>query len=66
MINRFDDREAIERYLPVEGGNRPATVSGRAGELWRRVERAVLDYPKQSHIAALTAGAVLGWITKRR
>jgi hypothetical protein len=66
MINRFDDREAIERVVAAEGSLTSPQMAARATALWRRVEKAVAEHPKQSLIAALAAGAVIGWITKRR
>jgi hypothetical protein len=66
MIDRFDDRQAIARILPATGAERFGQIVARAASAWRRVEKVIVEHPKQSLIAALAAGAVLGWITKRR
>ncbi len=66
MIKRFDDRSALERYLPRAAEPTLSDWQQRGAELWRRVEHAVAEHPKQSLLAALTLGAVVGWLTKRR
>jgi len=63
--NRFDDRPEIEHYLPT--AQEPATTLPAVNvPLVARIGRWIAAHPKQSLITALTAGAVLGWITKRR
>ena len=47
---------------PVEA----AGSETRGGLPWPRLEQMIADHPKQSVIAALVAGALLGWIIKRR
>ena len=61
--NRFDDRPEIEYYLPTQ---QPAPMPALSVPLVARIGRWIAEHPKQSLITALTAGAVLGWITKRR
>jgi hypothetical protein len=65
MIQRFNGQPAVAHYPPPKGEG-AAAVEGRALAFWRRVERMIADHPKQSLIAAAAAGAVLGWLTKRR
>jgi hypothetical protein len=68
--NRFDDRAEIEHYLPTaeQGSTFRAEPSmpGPTVPLVERLGRWIAAHPKQSLITALAAGAVLGWITKRR
>jgi hypothetical protein len=64
MIKRFSDRSAIGHLLP--SAETSAQLQERAATLWHGVEHYVANHPKRSLIAALTAGAVLGWLTKRR
>jgi hypothetical protein len=66
MTKRFDVRPSIEHNWSSAEDVEAAGSTRRAIELWQRLERMVADHPKQSLIAALTAGALLGWITKRR
>jgi ElaB/YqjD/DUF883 family membrane-anchored ribosome-binding protein len=64
MIKRFDDRSLIGHLLPsAETG---AQVQERAANIWHATEQYIANHPKRSLIVALTAGAVLGWLTKRR
>lgn len=54
------------------GNDRLAERSDAAGSEtrgrlpWPRLEQMIADHPKQSVIAALVAGALLGWVIKRR
>jgi hypothetical protein len=66
IIKRFDGYKAMPGHPPAESSTELADVSRRARSIWRRVERVVADHPKQSLLAALAAGAVVGWLTKRR
>jgi hypothetical protein len=65
MKNRFGDGATVEPHSSTEDANVVVSAQ-RLQALWRRVERMVADHPKQSIIAALAAGAILGWISKRR
>ena len=68
--NHFDDRAEIEHYLPSseqESTLRPEASTPAIGvPLVARLGQWIAAHPKQSLITALAAGAVLGWITKRR
>jgi ElaB/YqjD/DUF883 family membrane-anchored ribosome-binding protein len=66
MINRFDDRPSIERLLvaPAESVKSAVMHSGKA--IVDRMERLITSHPKESLVIAVAAGAVLGWISKRR
>ena len=66
MTKRFGDHRSIEQYLPSDDEDATTGARKRSIGVWHRLERMVGDYPKQSLIAALAAGALLGWITKRR
>ena len=62
--NRFDDRPEIEHYLPTP--EQETSLPAVTVPLVARIGRWIAAHPKQSLITALTAGAVLVWITKRR
>jgi hypothetical protein len=67
VIHRFDPRAAVphdDQRLPATDGAQ--AVGGTSAALLRRLEQLITAHPKQSLIAALTAGVLLGWISKRR
>lgn len=66
MKNRFGNGATVEPHAAADAIDNRESPSGKLLALWQRVERMVADHPKQSLIAALAAGAVLGWFTKRR
>ncbi len=66
MINRFEDRPSIERLLAVPAETVKSAVSHSSKALVDRMERLITSHPKESLVIAVAAGAVLGWISKRR
>ena len=64
-MKRFSNRLSPASLAPQDGRNQIAALDKPAA-LWQRVEQLIADHPTQSLIAALAAGALLGWISKRR
>ncbi|MGD9724476.1 MAG: hypothetical protein AB7O59_24790 [Pirellulales bacterium] len=66
MIKRFG-RYATSKREDWNGGAAEEQLSAPSPRiLLKQVEHFVVAHPKQSLIVALTAGVVLGWMSKRR
>ncbi len=65
MINRVINDSRMARAATDLRG-RAASAMDRFGPLRHRALEAVVEHPKISLFAALAAGALLGWIVKRR
>jgi len=68
MIHRLNGPQTRSRYLPPDDSTESEATGGRAKlmDLAGRVQRLVVDRPKESLIAAVAVGVFLGWMTKRR
>ncbi|MEX2112872.1 MAG: hypothetical protein WD845_06770 [Pirellulales bacterium] len=62
--NTDQPHSASEAIEPTAQG--PGLLGQYAADLCQRAEQFVVSHPKQSLVAALSAGVILGWIIRRR
>jgi hypothetical protein len=66
VINRVGDSMGLGREeLRPQVDASSSTLQQNLVAWWRLLETQVADHPKESLLAAVSMGVLLGWITKR-
>ena len=66
MINRVGELMHLGREEPrPQADARSSAPQQKLAAWWQFVESKIADHPKESLLAALSMGVLLGWIIKR-